>query len=310
MLDNYYAQRFLPPTRDILTEELHSVTLESWSYLSNVMRLAHAKGSTFRTRTAGYAKTSTPTRVPRRPLMHIGNSLTFRGEQLKMKRRYSSKNDKTDTLLLMPLTARGSPISSRARSFTSYDGIDIIDISGKLEQMIPVKIPQWAETQARCALVMIPFGVGNVARWLCRNPHLLYRCLYLTLEQQLSTVYLNYAYHTRSKPNLRNLSEQRAMAVDPTSYLARLQKSKPTETTGSFTHLTVPQSPTEVSRESLQPRRNFENLRVLRSPTQAENGQKTGLSRGQERIQNRKLREQLHEATLLMKHAPPKIPRK
>lgn len=81
------------------------------------------------------------------------------------------------------------------------------------------------ETQVRQALVMMSFEVGTVARWLCRNPHLLYRCPYLTLQQQLSTAYQNYAYRITSIPRLRNLWKQRATEVDPTPY-SRVRKTK------------------------------------------------------------------------------------
>lgn len=103
------------------------------------MRLAQAEGQTFRARTAFYAATLTPTRIPRKPLMYIENHLTFAREQLGTERGYCYNDEKTDTFLLMLSTALASTVLSPASYFSAYDVIDTIDISGRIEKMLRFK---------------------------------------------------------------------------------------------------------------------------------------------------------------------------
>lgn len=175
----------------------------------------------------------------------------------------------------MQSTARGSTVSSPARYFTADDGIEKIDITDSIEQMLSAQISRLTETQVRQPLVMISFKVGTVACWLCRSPHSMYQCPYLTLEQQLFTAYQKYAYCISLSPNLRNSwnsALSQTLEVEPMPYLARLQELRPAGTTGTCTHVTVPQSPIHVTSESFAPTRDFKYLRILQRLRRAEYG--------------------------------------
>ena len=202
LLVNYFLRGLHDTIRPIVSQRVSELPTERRTKLNTIRRLAQAEGDAYRARLRATEATPPPsTPVPR------GTT-----------RRTSAST--ASTLLIRPppesigeVVAPVMAISPHtpASTATAESVDDTLDISNRIESFLPSRIPTLNAEQIAMAQSIIPKDSDWHICWLCREAgHTLYSCTYLTPEQRLYAAYQNFRYQCETRPNMRNLLEQKA----------------------------------------------------------------------------------------------------
>lgn len=118
-------------------------------------------------------------------------------------------------VLLLPDPEGTSEVLTQASYQTGDDEGETVHTTTKTQRLFTSRISRVSDRQAPEALSMLIQSDTAISCWLCRNGHVMYCGLYLTLEQQLSTVDRNFEYLTAADTRPKRLSMQNAQEVDP-----------------------------------------------------------------------------------------------
>lgn len=117
--------------------------------------------------------------------------------------------------MLTPASATSTPLTyetaqedfAHASREVQDDGVDeTIDITQRIREALPVRIPPLSEKQLEQAMSIIPPDGPKFRCWFCREQgHTMYTCPYLTVAQQRYCAYQNYIY-SESRAETRGTS--------------------------------------------------------------------------------------------------------
>ena len=96
------------------------------------------------------------------------------------------------------------PASSTSNtSLVAEDDVDeTLDVTERIQQAFPIRIPTLTEVQIRQALSIVPPDGPQFRCWLCRlQGHTMYTCPYLTSAQQRYCAYQNYLFKEKTELN-------------------------------------------------------------------------------------------------------------
>lgn len=80
-------------------------------------------------------------------------------------------------------------VSTPASYRTADSEVDTLDITAKVQQLVPSHVSPMPDKQVCKGFAILTQGEDDISCWLCREGHAMYRCPYLTYEQQTLTAY-------------------------------------------------------------------------------------------------------------------------
>lgn len=210
LLINYFLRRLLPTTAAIVAATVQRLPIHERLNLSRVRRIAKAKGKTYRAR----AQVSAPLPKGRKAVQavprpsSISSISTIVGDQPATPIQLLAIETAPEPVKLTPVSGGDSSHATALENVEASgcqryeDDVDATtDITKRIEDTIPLRIPDLLDDKVRQASSTIPADLTNMCCWFCRTlGHSMSMCPCLSLGQQRCCACQTYLARQEASP--------------------------------------------------------------------------------------------------------------